>query len=74
MGDEVRMGSWAELEAISPVSAALRLIKDGRLIEEVDGKRLTWKANEPGVYRVEAQYDHRHWVFTNPIYLRRSIG
>jgi len=56
MGDEAKLRSAAELEVTSPVSADLRLL-------------LTWKASEPGVYRVEALYNGKPWVFTNPIYL-----
>lgn len=71
MGDEVELRSEAQLEAMSPVSASLRLLRNGQLIKEVDqATQLTWKASESGVYRVEAQYNSTPWVFTNPIYLR----
>jgi hypothetical protein len=70
MGDEVGLTSAAELEVTSPVSACLRLIHNGRLVKEVaKARQLTWKASEPGIYRVEARYNDKPWVFTNPIYL-----
>jgi hypothetical protein len=31
---------------------------------------LTFRAEVPGVYRVEAAYEGKPWVYTNPIYLR----
>lgn len=70
MGDEAKLRSAAELEVTSPVSADLRLLHNGRLVKEVaQAAQLTWKASEPGVYRVEALYNGKPWVFTNPIYL-----
>jgi hypothetical protein len=75
MGDETRLKSAAELEVTSPVTASMRLLRNGRLVKEVaEARQLTWKASEPGVYRVEARYKGKPWVFTNPIYLRRSMG
>jgi len=60
----------AELEVTSPVPASLRLVHNGQLVKEVsEARQLTWKASEPGVYRVEARYNGNPWVFTNPIYL-----
>ncbi len=70
MGDEIRVESWAEMEVLSPVRASLRLLRNGHPVRGLEADRLTWKATEPGVYRVEAQYCHKPWVFTNPIYLR----
>jgi hypothetical protein len=70
MGDEIRLESWAEMEVLSPVCASLRLFRNGHPVRELEADGLTWKTTEPGVYRVEAQYCHKPWVFTNPIYLR----
>ncbi len=71
MGDEIELKSEAELEVTSPVPACLQLFCNGQLIEEeTSARRLTWKINQPGVYRVEARYKGKPWVYTNPIYLR----
>jgi hypothetical protein len=70
MGDEIRLESWAEIEVLSPVCASLRLFRNGHPVKELEADGLAWKATEPGVYRAEAQYCRRPWVFTNPIYLR----
>ncbi|MFC1717088.1 CehA/McbA family metallohydrolase [Candidatus Poribacteria bacterium] len=75
MGDEAELKSGAEMEIKSPVPASLRLLRNGNLVKRAAGaNQLAWKADEPGVYRVEAQRSDEPWVFTNPIYLRRSIG
>ena len=71
MGDEIELKSEAELEVTSPVPASLRLLCNGQLVEErTSARRLAWKVNQPGVYRVEARYKNEPWVYTNPIYLR----
>ena len=75
MGDEAELKSGVEMEIKSPVPASLRLLRNGNLVKRAAGaSQLTWKADEPGVYRVEAQRGDEPWVFTNPIYLRKSIG
>ncbi len=75
MGDEAEFKAGIELETTSPVPACLRLIQNGKVAKEATRTRqLTWKANEPGVYRVEARYKDAPWVFTNPIYLRGTLG
>jgi len=71
MGDEIELESEAELEVISPVPVSLRLFCNGQLMgQETSAKRLTRKTNRPGVYRVEARYRGKPWIYTNPIYLR----
>lgn len=75
MGDAAEWESGIELQATSPVPAYMRLLQNGKPVKEAaEIRQLTWKANEPGVYRVEARYRDAPWVFTNPIYLRESIG
>ena len=73
MGSELPAGP-VTLEARTPRTAALRLIKDGKQIESTDGAALSHEVKEPGVYRIEALL-HAHgkdrtWILSNPIYLR----
>jgi hypothetical protein len=53
-----------------PRPASLRVIRDGAVV----GAERTWKADRPGVYRVEARLPsrgrERTWIVSNPIYLR----
>jgi hypothetical protein len=55
------------LFASVPRPASLRLIRDGAALT-------SWKADRPGVYRVEARLRYRGrdltWIVSNPIYLR----
>lgn len=75
MGDEIELKSSVEMEITSPIPADLRLLCNGSLVKRAAGaNQLTWKTDEPGVYRVEAHRNDEPWVFTNPIYLRRLMG
>ena len=79
-GSDLYMGEEAPFTAgqflvESPGRSMIRLIKDGALAEERQGKDAIFAVNEKGVYRVEV-YKHvflfgwRPWIFSNPIYLR----
>jgi hypothetical protein len=71
MGDELKLLSAVELDIYSPIPAYIKLLHNGEKVAEAkESTKLVWKAEEAGVYRVEALYDNRPWVFTNPIYLR----
>ena len=72
MGDEAPAGSPIALRARCPVEADLRLLRDGAPIAETHGRELIASAAEPGVYRIEARLEGHPWVFSNPIYLRKS--
>ncbi len=72
MGDEALFHGHPDLVVESPERATIRLIRDGFPYDEAEGRRHTFRADEPGVYRVEARLNGRPWVFTNPIYLRKS--
>jgi len=60
------------LNASSPVKCLLILLKDGNRIKSFEGSELSYITSDPGVYRVEAYYKERPWVFTNPIYVREQ--
>ena len=73
MGDEAAAGSWT-LHVRTPLPARLRLLCDGEEVAAAHGDTLEHRAEEPGVYRVEAYRDahgrERTWILSNPIYLR----
>ena len=69
MGDEAEFASQT-LRCVAPRAAELRLLRDGAVIEAVDDASLTYTADRPGVYRVEARLGGRTWIVSNPMYLR----
>jgi hypothetical protein len=79
-GSRVTMGEAApfkrgNLFVETPASGRISLVKDGVLLREWRGKKVSFSVDEKGVYRV-AVYRHvpffglRPWIFSNPIYLR----
>ncbi len=75
MGDEIPARGGVTLQAWLPRLAEIRLIRDGRLIQQLHGQQAcTHIATEPGIYRIEAYYKYlgrkRGWIFSNPIYVR----
>jgi hypothetical protein len=76
MGDSLFLRGTATLRISSPHPAKLRLLHNGRVIVEKQGRELTWQTAAPGVYRVEAYREfwgwQRGWVFTNPIYVQQE--
>jgi hypothetical protein len=74
MGDEAQHGDWL-LRARLPKRARVRMIRDGQTIAEaLEAVSLEHRAQEAGVYRVEARLNahgrERTWILSNPIYLR----
>ncbi len=74
MGDEVKTSPTLRLVAQAPVSCRMRLLRNGRTIEDRVGDRLDVEVKEPGVYRVEGWLtldgEERPWIYANPIYVR----
>ena len=75
MGDEFILNRSAELRALFPHRARIRLIRSGKLFRQYTAKELCVTLHEPGVYRVEADLmafgRYRPWIFSNPIYVTR---
>jgi hypothetical protein len=74
MGDEVNGSPTLRLVAQFPASCRIRLLRDGRTIEDRVGERLDVAVKMPGVYRVEGWLtldgEERPWIYANPIYVR----
>jgi hypothetical protein len=73
LGDEAAWTGPMTLRVRSPAAARLTLLCNGKPVAETEGALLEWRADRPGVYRVQAYHQGRPWVFTNPIYLRDAV-
>ncbi len=75
IGDHAHLVNNTRLVARFPVAAHAKLIHDGKVVAENNGKDLTFKATEEGAYRVEAYLEadgeERPWIFSNAIYLAK---
>lgn len=73
IGDRFLLHEKALLRASLPRPAKIRLIHNGRLIQETFGRTLSHTVQSGGVYRIEAYLPafgrYRPWVFANPLYV-----
>jgi hypothetical protein len=76
VGDEFVLHRCAELCAVFPDQARIRLIRNGSLFREDTAKVLRVPLCEPGVYRIEADLKvfgrYHPWIFSNPLYVIRG--
>jgi len=76
MGDEwtLEAGTAADLKALFPLPATIRLIRNGEEIAVTKARALTHHLDQPGVYRVEGWLEvdgeWRTWIYSNPVYVR----
>jgi hypothetical protein len=74
MGDAVGFTNGLKLKVEAPVACTLKLIRNGEVIQTVQGDKLQFAVQEKGVYRVEAWLEldgeQRPWIYANPIYVR----
>lgn len=59
----------------TPGEGRIRLLRNGKLIKQWRGRKVSFRIVEEGVYRVEVSrrlifFGWRPWIFSNPVYLR----
>jgi hypothetical protein len=71
MGDEVKMANGMNMRLEAPVAGLIKLLIDGRVVNESRSDRLSYAVGEPGVYRaevwLEVDGEMRPWIYANPI-------
>jgi hypothetical protein len=74
IGDTVPLTPDLTFSAEVPVAATLRLVRDGKEVAKAEGRSLKYKANAPGVYRLEVSLpvagEERAWIYTGAILVR----
>lgn len=65
--DRIDPGNRIEFHAYAPIECDLRLMRNGREVIRIHGKRLRYTTEEDGVWRVEAYRKGRGWIFSNPL-------
>ena len=78
MGSQLPYAEGLQLRAQAPLPAKWRLMRNGAVASESDGRTLEATVKEAGVYRVEAWLDiageKRIWILSNPIYIGTAKG
>ena len=69
MGNRKKFDSDSNLHVVFPKRCPYRIIRNGNYYFAGIGKTWNMKINQPGVYRVEAFYNNKPWIFSNPIVL-----
>jgi hypothetical protein len=74
MGEDVPVGSDLVLQ--SPVPSLFRVIRMGRVYEELEGTHFVFRTDEAGTYRLEVYpvsppplLENVPWIISNPIYV-----
>ena len=69
MGDRALYDSKTELYLNLPQRSSFRILRDGVPIYSGRGKSWNMFISQPGVFRVEAIYNGKPWIYSNPIVL-----
>jgi len=56
-----------KLKTYLPIRTTIKLIKNGKCIDESDGMESNWELEEPGNYRIESWVGEKGWIFSNYI-------
>ena len=66
-GNSLKNDNQSKILIKTPEKAKIRLIHNGKLVQEVYGKELIYAELSSGKYRVEIFRKNHPWVFSNPI-------
>ncbi len=71
LGDEIKLDKSKNkkiiLRAFLPSEAKIKLIHNGKCVDEVKGYDCIWDSDETGSYRIEAWKENKGWIFSNHI-------
>ncbi len=68
MGESVELKDKIRLRVILPnISGTIKLIANGKLIDEIENIDAEFVISKPGAYRVEIYLDGKAWIYSNHI-------
>ncbi len=68
MGENMPLSGKTRLRVLLPnITSAIRLIKNGTAVEEIENLDAEFIINTPGAYRVEIHQDNFPWIYSNHI-------
>ena len=74
MGDPAVMTGATRIVGLTPLPAKLKLIHNGKVVNETTGTNLTFVPTNAGAYRLEAWLnvdgEERPWIYSNPVHLK----
>ncbi len=77
MGSSFLFTSGATLSAISPLPVHWKLLRNGKVVHETDGRDFNFAIDSDGIYRCEAWLNVADepaiWILSNPIYVAQDL-
>jgi hypothetical protein len=70
MGEERPLEDGMALDASTPRTAHIRLLRDGQIVAEAHASELHHSIELHGAYRLEVSLHGRPWIYSNPVYVR----
>jgi hypothetical protein len=74
LGDEATFAKGQVLKAQFPMRCDVRLLRNGKVIDEKATANYSFEVKEAGVYRFEGWLtvdgEERPWIYANPVYIR----
>jgi hypothetical protein len=74
MGAEVSLAEGLRLRAEAPLAGSWKVIRNGQVVHQQEGRAVDVAVEQPGVYRAEVWLtlagEARPWILSNPIYVR----
>jgi hypothetical protein len=67
IGETLVLQAGTRLRVELPAGADIRLIRDGRLIQEHSAVNMDFECSESGLYRIEVFRNKRAWIYSNHI-------
>lgn len=67
VGNSLELGPETRILVALPLPGLIRLILNGRTVQEKYGESETFSVQKPGLYRVEVYRKNRAWIFSNHI-------
>jgi hypothetical protein len=78
MGSRLTFADGLRVQAQAPLPGKWKLLRDGKVLSEAEGRTLDAAVPGPGNYRVEVWLrvagEDMIWILSNPIYVRRAAG
>ena len=72
MGENVKFNPIIRLRVILPnISGTIKLIRNGRKVDEIENIDAEFRIQIPGAYRIEVYLDGKAWIFSNHIRIER---
>lgn len=70
IGETITAQNQITLLACVPQACHLKLVHNGKVVKKNTGKELFYQTREKGVYRIEAFWKNRGWIYSNHIRIK----